>query len=43
MRMRWAENIARVGTKDVYWVLVGEILKERESLGRPRHRWKHNI
>ena len=35
IKMRLAENIARVGTKDVYSVLVGES-EGKEELGRPR-------
>jgi hypothetical protein len=37
--MRWAGNIARIGEKrNAYRLLVG-----KRPLGRPRHRWLHNI
>jgi hypothetical protein len=38
--MRWAEYIARVGTKDIYRILVGES-ERKGTLGKPRHRWEH--
>ena len=41
--MRWAEHVARMGSRrGAYKVLVGK-LEEKRSLGRPRHRWEDNI
>ena len=42
-RMRWAGHVAHVGERrDIYRVLVGKPEGKR-PLGRPRHRWEHNI
>ena len=42
-RMRWAEQVARMGEESgVYRVLVGKP-EGRRPLGRPRHRWVDNI
>jgi hypothetical protein len=42
-RMRWAEQVARMGEgRGVYRVLVGKP-EGRRPLGRPRRRWKNNI
>jgi hypothetical protein len=42
-RMRWAENVARIGERrGVYRVLVGKPEGKR-PLGRPRRRWEENI
>jgi hypothetical protein len=42
-RMRWARHVARMGEgRDVYRVFVGRPEGKR-PLGRPRHRWEHNI
>ena len=42
-RMRWAENVARMGEgRGVHRVLVGKPEGKR-PLGRPRRRWKDNI
>jgi hypothetical protein len=38
-RMRWAGNIARMGTeRNAYMILVGKPERKR-PLGRPRRRW----
>ena len=40
---RWAGNVARMGEeKGVYRVLAGKP-EGRRPLGRPRHKWVHNI
>jgi len=42
-RMRWVENVARMGEeRGVYRVLVGKPEGKR-TLGRPRRRWVSNI
>jgi hypothetical protein len=42
-RMRWAGNLARMGTKRIaYRILVGKT-KGKKPLGRPRRRWMYNI
>jgi hypothetical protein len=42
-RMRWTENVARMGKKrNAYRLLVGKP-EGRRPLGRPRHRWFDNI
>jgi hypothetical protein len=42
-RMRWAGHVARMGEKrNVYRLLVGNP-EGKKPLGRPRHRWIHNI
>jgi hypothetical protein len=42
-RMRWEENVARLGEeRGVYMVLVGKP-EEKRSLRRPRRRWEDNI
>jgi hypothetical protein len=42
-RMRWAEQVARIGERRrVYRVLVGKPEGKR-PLGRPRIRWEQNI
>ena len=42
-RMRWAENVARIGEeRGVYRVLV-EKSEGKRPLGRPRCRWADNI
>jgi len=42
-RMRWAGHVSRMWEwRGVYRVLVGK-LKGKRPLGRPRHRWEHNI
>jgi hypothetical protein len=42
-RMRWAGHVAQMWEgRGVYRVLVGKPLGKR-PLGRPRHRWEHNI
>jgi len=42
-RMRWAENVARMGEEmGVYRVLVGKP-EERRPPGRPRHKWVNYI
>jgi hypothetical protein len=42
-RMRWAEQVARMGEERVvYRVLVGKPEGKR-PLGRPRRRWEDNI
>jgi hypothetical protein len=42
-RMRWAENIARIGEKrNAYRILVRKPEGKR-PLGRPRRRWVYNI
>jgi len=41
--MRWVGHVAHMEERrDVYRVLVGKP-EGRRPLGRPRHRWKHNI
>jgi hypothetical protein len=40
--MRYVGQMARMGKKDVYRVLVGNS-KERDYLERYRHRREHNI
>jgi len=41
--MRWAEHVAHMGERGgVYRILVGKPEGKR-PLGRPRHRWEHNI
>jgi hypothetical protein len=42
-RIRWAENVARIGEKrNVYRLLVG-MPEGRRPLGRPRRRWIDSI
>jgi hypothetical protein len=41
-RVSWAGNIARMGERSVYRVLVGKPEGKR-PLGRPRFRWEDNI
>ena len=42
-RMRWAENVARMGEeRGVYRILVGKP-EGKSPLGRPRRRWVDNI
>jgi hypothetical protein len=41
-RERWAGNVARMGDRSVYRVMVGKPERKR-PLGRPRHRWDDNI
>ena len=42
-RMRWAGHVARLDDeRGVYRVLLGN-RRERDPLGRPRHRWVDNI
>jgi hypothetical protein len=42
-RLRWAEQVARIGEeKNVYNVLIGKPEGKR-PLGRPRHRWEDGI
>jgi hypothetical protein len=41
-RMRWAGNIARMGKKNAYMILVGKPEGKR-PLGKPRRRWVNNI
>ena len=42
-RMRWTEQVARMGERTVvYRVLVGKP-EGKGPLGRPRHRWEDNI
>jgi hypothetical protein len=42
-RMRWTENVARMGEKrGAYRILVGRP-DGRRPLGRPRRRWEDNI
>ena len=42
-RMRWVVHVACMGERrGVYSVLVGKPEGKR-PLGRPRHRWEHNI
>jgi hypothetical protein len=42
-RMRWAENVARMGeVRGAYNILVGRPA-ERRPLGTPRSRWEDNI
>ena len=41
-RMRWAGNVARMGRRGAYRVLVGKPEGKR-SLWRPRRRWVDNI
>jgi hypothetical protein len=42
-RMRWAGHLARMGkVRGVYRVSVGKP-EGKKQLGRPRHRWEHNI
>jgi hypothetical protein len=42
-RMKWAENLARMGEKqDAYRFLVGK-LEGKGLLDRPRSRWKDNF
>jgi hypothetical protein len=42
-RVKWAGHVARMGDKrNVYTLLVGKPEGKR-LLGRPRHRWIHNI
>jgi hypothetical protein len=42
-RMRWAGNVARMGTKrNIYRILVGNPERKR-PLGRLRRRWVDNI
>jgi hypothetical protein len=42
-RMRWTGHVARMGGKrNVYRLLLGKPEGKR-PLGRPRHRWIHNI
>ena len=43
LRMRWAEQVARMGERrQVRRVLVGKP-EGKKPLGRPRHRWEDNI
>jgi hypothetical protein len=43
IRMRWAENVARLGeTRYAYRILVGKPEGKR-PVGRPRRRWVDNI
>jgi hypothetical protein len=42
-RMRWAGHVARMREgRGTYRILVGR-REGRRPLGRPRHRWEHNI
>jgi hypothetical protein len=41
-RMRWAEHVALMETRNAYRILVGKPEGKR-SLGRPRRRWVYNI
>ena len=41
-RMRWAGQVARMGERGVYRVLVGKP-EEKIPLGRLRRRWEDNI
>jgi len=42
-RMRWAGHVARMGERrDEYRILLGRP-EGKIPLGRPRHRWEHNI
>jgi hypothetical protein len=41
-KMKWAGNVARIGEKATYRVLVGKPERNR-PLGRPRRRWEDNI
>jgi hypothetical protein len=42
-RMRWVEHVACMGEwRGLYRVLGGNV-REKRPLGRPRHRWEHNI
>jgi hypothetical protein len=42
-RMKWSGHVACIGAmRNTYKVLVGK-LEGKESLGRLRLRWKHNI
>ena len=40
--MRWARQVARVGKRSVYRVLVGKS-EGKKPLGRSRRRWEDNI
>jgi hypothetical protein len=40
--VRWTWNVARVGERGVYSVLVGRPKRKRPH-GRPRRRWENNI
>jgi len=41
--MRWARHVAHVGDmRNAYKIVVGKPGRKR-SLGKPRHRWEHNI
>jgi hypothetical protein len=42
-RMRWTDNVARIGElRNAYRILVGKP-KRKRPLGRPRGRWVDNI
>jgi hypothetical protein len=42
-RMRWAGHVAHMGeVRSAYNILVGRP-EGRRPLGRPRHRWEHNM
>jgi hypothetical protein len=42
-RMRWAEQVERMGElRNVYSILVGKP-EGRRQLGKPRCRWEYNI
>jgi hypothetical protein len=42
-RMRWVGHVARKGKGEVCTGFWWGNLREREPLGRPRHRWEGNI
>jgi len=41
-RMKWAGQVACMGMRNVYKILVGKREKKR-LLGRPRLRWENNM
>jgi hypothetical protein len=41
--MRWVVLVARMGAKRNAYRLLVRKPKRKRRLGRPRHRWMHNI
>jgi hypothetical protein len=42
-RMRWAGHVAWIGWKRNPYTLLARKAEGKRPLGRPRHRWMHNI
>jgi hypothetical protein len=41
--MRWARHVIHMGRGDAYTGFWWVNLREKRQLGRPGHRWEHNI